>query len=80
MSDVAWDVTVVLLAGALWVVGPVMQWRNIRRLEKLVARLGRSVRHAPRRVKRAGINAVPEVAKPPAPVESLRRANRWTAG
>ena len=39
MSDVAWGVAVVLLTGALWVVGGVLQGHNLRQLEKLVARL-----------------------------------------
>jgi hypothetical protein len=80
MSDVAWGVAVVLLTGALWVVGGVLQGHNLRQLEKLVARLRRCVRYAPRPLKTAEINAVPEEADEPAPVESLRRANRWTAG
>jgi hypothetical protein len=80
MSDVAWGVAVVLLTGAVWVVGTVLQWLNIRHLEKLVARVRHSVRHAPWPVKTAEINAVPEEVEEPAPVESLRRASRWTAG
>ena len=80
MSDVVWDIALVMLMGAIWVLGPVLQWHNIRQLEKLVAHLQRSVRYAPRPVKPAGINAVREEAEEAAPVESLRRANRWTAG
>ena len=78
MSDVAWGV--MLLTGALWVVGPVWRWRNVRRLGKLVTRLRRSLRSTPQPAKTAEINAAPEEGQQPAPVESLRRASRWTAG
>jgi hypothetical protein len=76
MSDVAWGATVVLLTGAVWVVGGVLQWHNLRRLEKLVARSRRSVRHALSPTKPAEISAVPEEAEESARVESLRLANR----
>ena len=77
MSDVAWGV--MLLTAALWVVGPVWRWRNVRRLGKLVTRWRRSLRHAPQPAKAAEVNAAPEQAEQRAPVESLRRASRWTA-
>jgi hypothetical protein len=80
MSDEAWGVAVVLLTSLLWMVGPVLEWRNIRRLEKLVACLRRSARHAPRPTNATEINAVPGDAEQPAPAEALRRASRWTAG
>jgi hypothetical protein len=80
MNDEACGVAVVLLTGALGVVGPVLQWRNIRRLEKLVSRLRRSARRAPRPAKAAETNAVPQEAERPASAEALRRASRWTAG
>jgi hypothetical protein len=76
MSDVAWGVTVVLLTGAVWVVGGVLQWHNLRRLEKLVARSRGSVRYAPSPTNPAKTSAVPEEADEPARVESLRLANR----
>jgi len=77
MGDVAWGV--MLLTGALWVVGPVWRWRYIRRRAKLIARLWRSLRSTPQPAKTAEINAAPEEGQQPAPVESLRRASRWTA-
>ena len=77
MGDVAWGV--MLLTGALWVVGPVWRWRNVRRLGKLVIRWRRSLRHAPQPAKAAEVNAAPEQAEQRAPLESLRRASRWTA-
>jgi len=77
MGDVAWGG--VLLTGALWVVRPVWRWRNVRRLGKLVTRWRRSLRHAPQPAKAAEVNAAPEQAEQRAPVESLRRASRWTA-
>ena len=77
MGDVAWGG--VLLTGALWVVRPVWRWRNVRRLGKLVTRWRRSLRHAPQPAKAAEVNAAPEQAEQRAPLESLRRASRWTA-
>jgi len=77
MGDVAWGG--VLLTGALWVVRPVWRWRNVRRLGKLVIRWRRSLRHAPQPAKAAEVNAAPEQAEQRAPLESLRRASRWTA-
>ena len=78
MSDVAWGV--MLLTGALWVVGPVWRWCNIRRLGKLVARLRRAARQASRAVKTAGINPAPVDSEQRAPRESLWRSNRWMVG
>ena len=75
MSDVAWGV--MLLTAALWVVGPVWRWRNVRRLGKLVTRWRRSLRHAPQPAKTAEVNAAPEQAEQRAPLESLRRPSRW---
>ena len=77
MGDVAWGG--VLLTGALWVVRPVWRWRNVRRLGKLVTRWRRSLRHAPQPAKAAEVNAAPGQAEQHAPLESLRRASRWTA-
>ena len=74
MSDVAWGV--MLLTGALWVVGPVWRWRNVRRLGKLVTRWRRSLRHAPQPAKAAEVNAAPEQAEQRTPLESLR-PSRW---
>jgi hypothetical protein len=66
MSDVAWGV--MLLTGALWVVGPVWRWRNVRRLGKLVTRLRRALRSTPQPAKTAEISAAPEEGQQPAPV------------
>jgi hypothetical protein len=68
MSDVGWGVAVGLLTGALWVVGSLLHWHNIRQLEQLVAGLRRAARHAPWSMKKEEINAVPEEAEEPAPV------------
>ena len=75
MGDVAWGV--MLLTGALWVVGPVWRWRYIRRRAKLIPRLWRSLRRAPQPAKTAEVNAAPEQAEQRAPLESLRRPSRW---
>lgn len=76
MDNIAWGVVLVLLTGVLWVTGALLQWSNIRRQERLVARLRRL---SPRRKVKAPAPA--EAAIPAEPVvECLRPANRWTVG
>jgi hypothetical protein len=78
MDSVSPGLVIVLLAGWLWLMGAVLQWHNIRRQEKLIARLRRL---SPRRVPAAP--AAEEVVGRPEsqPVgEDLRPANRWTVG
>jgi hypothetical protein len=70
MFDLTIGVLLLLLTGFLWFAGAVLHWHNIRRQERLLARMRRlSVRRA-------------RVARPaPAAVgESLRPAKRWTVG
>jgi hypothetical protein len=75
MDSIALGVMVALLTGALWVAGAVLQWSNIRRQERLVARLWRL---SVRRKRKGPADAAPVLAQ--APPESLQPANRWTVG
>ncbi len=79
MVNMTWALGIALLTGVLWVMGAVLHWHNIRRQEKLIARLRRMpARRAPRRAEPAEAVALPE--RPDGLDESLRRSKRWTVG
>jgi hypothetical protein len=64
-----------LLVGLLWVTGSILQWRNIRREEKLIARLLRKlVRGEPKPAGTAETTTPPENAGPQEKLE--RRSMR----
>jgi hypothetical protein len=43
MDNGTWGMILALLVGVLWVTGSILQWRNIRREENLIARLLRTL-------------------------------------
>jgi hypothetical protein len=76
-----------LACGFVWTAGAVLQWQNIRRQEKLLARMGRLYGRRPRAAARAAQPAalVPEpaaLAAEPAAAEAasenLRSDERWS--
>jgi hypothetical protein len=75
MVELTMGVMLLSLTGFLWVAGAILQWHNIRRQEKLIARL----------MRRSGRRA-PEAEPAEEPVEAemvgeyLRPAKRWTVG
>jgi hypothetical protein len=73
--DVTMGVILLLVTGFLWVAGAILHWHNIRRQEKLLARMQRmSVRRAPRAVHEEW----EETAEPELVGEGLRPAKHWT--
>ena len=77
MGNMTWAVGIVLLTGLLWVWGAVLHWHNIRREERLIARLRRMpARRGPRRAPTAGAVA----GRPEAPADGLRPSKHWTVG
>jgi hypothetical protein len=73
MDNVMTGVVVLLLAGLLWVTGAVLHWHNLKRQEKLIARLRRMALRRPYR-------PAEPAAAPAAADEHLRPAKRWTVG
>jgi hypothetical protein len=76
VGDLFFGVTILLLTGSLWVLGAILHWYNIRRQEKLVARLTRLS------ARRRAVPA-PEMGMPvrPEPVgDYLRPSKHWTIG
>jgi hypothetical protein len=79
MGNMTWAVGIVLLTGLLWVWGAVLHWHNIRRQERLIARLRRMpARRLPKRMATAEAVTVPDC--PEAPAEGLRPSKHWTVG
>ena len=79
MGNATWALGIVLLTVMLGVMGAVLQWHNIRRQEKLIARLKRMpVRRAAKRTGPAEAVALPGL--PDALKESTRRSKHWTVG
>jgi hypothetical protein len=79
MDSATWGAVVALLTGGLWLTGAVLQWRILRRQEKLIARMRRRpARHLPKPVG-ATRTLTPQESAGPRDV-NLRPSNRWTVG
>jgi len=74
MDFISWDLVFIMAAGLLWVTGSLLQWSNLRRQDRLLARLRRMAgRRVPRRFAReASVWKQTELA------ESLRPSKRST--
>ncbi len=72
--DVSMGSILLLVTGFLWVVGAILHWHNIKRQERLLARM--------QRIARVPVPEPPDAEAPAAGVlwggEALRPARRWT--
>ena len=79
MDSATWGAVVALLTGGLWLTGAVLQWRILRRQEKLIARMRRRpVRRVAKTAEAAEALALPESAE--LPDENMRSSKHWTVG
>jgi hypothetical protein len=75
MDNLTLGVILLLLTGFLWVTGAMLQWHNIHRQERIIARLRRLALRRRPRPKAVGVAAGPE-----RPEEYLRPKKRWRVG